>query len=196
MKANPELTSILENMKQKSLWQIFIFFNMLTLKILFSWFKISSEMRKNHLKRLDCIFLHSVASLHTWLYLLRELHTDSSSEVHHNPHLGSNVLAQTAASENAVSLQMVAVQRSWVSQSSFRSRVTETSPSGQGACLISCFYIISTLPLPEELAVLMKTALPPGTQHRPLVSVPLHTCFQIASLPKRNAYSLPVTPMW
>lgn len=26
MKANPELTSVLENMKQKSLWQIIIFF--------------------------------------------------------------------------------------------------------------------------------------------------------------------------
>lgn len=33
-------------------------------------------------------------------------------------------------------------------------------------------------------------ALPPGIQHRPLVGVPLHTCFQIASLPKRSASPL------
>ena len=35
--------------------------------------------------------------------------------------------------------------------------------SMQEACLISCLYMISTYPLPEELAVLSKRALPPGT---------------------------------
>lgn len=83
-----------------------------------------------------------------------------------------------------------------MSQSSSKSRVTKPLLSGQymqEACLISCLYVISTHPLPEELAVLLKRALPPGTQHRPLVGVPLHTCFYIASLPKRRAHPLPTT---
>lgn len=65
----------------------------------------------------------------------------------------------------------------------------------QEACLISCLYMVSTHPLPEELAVLLKRALPPGTQHRPLVGVPLHTCFYTASFPRRSACSLCTTPM-
>lgn len=52
--------------------------------------------------------------------------------------------------------------------------------------------MISTHPLPEELAVLLKTALPPETQHRPLVGDPLHTCFQITSLPERSARPFPL----
>lgn len=75
----------------------------------------------------------SIASLCTSLSPWGELHAESSDEVYHSPRLGSEILAQTASSKYAFSSQMVAVQRSWVSQSSSKSGVTKPLLSGQYA---------------------------------------------------------------
>lgn len=121
---------------------------------------------------------YSVASLCTSPLPMR-LHAESSSEVHHSLHLGCEVLACSASSKYAFSSQMVAVLRSWVSQSSSRAEWLNLCFAGsmRKACLISCLCMISTHPLPENLDVLLERVLPPWTQHRPLVGVPLHTCF-------------------